>query len=153
MDKALVLAYHYLKFRMRTVWEMRRYLTNKAEKYRLAQKDIDDCVQHLIDEQLLDDAKFVEAYVHTRTAVKPKGTFVLKQELHKLGVHKDIIDSFFSHNPVDEEPLARAILARKLKSLTTIPDEKKRFQKAITFLQRRGFSFDLAKKVYYETSI
>jgi regulatory protein len=150
MDKALVLAYHFLKFRMRTVWEMRQHLEQKAERYRLSQKDIEDCIQHLIDEQFLDDAKFVEAYVHTRTAVKPKGTTVLRQELLRLGVDKGVIDPFFAENPIDEELLARTTLARKLKTLHTISDEKKRFQKAVSFLQRRGYSFDLAKRVYAE---
>ena len=153
MDKALVLAYQFLKFRIRTVWEMQKYLEKKAEKYRLSAQDIKDCIQHLIDDQLLDDSKFVEAYVHTRTAVKPKGTFVLKQELQKLGVDKSIVDSFFDQNPVDEEELAKVTLARKLKSLQSTTDERKRFQKAVSFLQRRGFSFDTAKRAYNNSSI
>lgn len=153
MDKALVLAYHFLKFRIRTVWEMQKYLEKKAEKYRLSEQDIQNCIQHLIDEQLLDDTKFVEAYVHTRTVVKPKGTFALRQELQKLGIDKNIINSFFDQNPVDEEALATATLAQKLKSLQSTTDEKKRFQKAVSFLQRRGFSFDTAKRAYNNSSI
>jgi len=37
-----------------------------------------------------------------------------------------------------------------MKSLSLIPDEKKRFIKAVSFLQRRGFSYDVAKKAYLQ---
>ncbi|PIY70534.1 hypothetical protein COY89_00710 [Candidatus Roizmanbacteria bacterium CG_4_10_14_0_8_um_filter_36_36] len=138
-------AYFYLKFRPRTAWEMRRYLYKKIEKTHWSRSDADKIINHLLGLGLLDDKKFIEIFIEERKNLKPKGKFVLKQELIKHGIDKQLIDDYFERTPFNEEDLAEKALYHHWSRLKDLPVEK-RLQKASQFLFRRGFPFALAKK-------
>jgi len=148
MEKALSLAYHYLSFRPRTVIEVERYLQKKALKYLFTQEEIQAALEILKDQGFLNDLEFIKSYVSSRNSLKPKSERILTLELKKLGVSQADIDVYFSDNAPDEMELAQKALQKKMKSLSLISDGKKRFVKAISFLQRRGFSYDIAKESY-----
>ncbi len=148
MEKALSLAYRYLSFRPRSVGEVEKYLEKKSEKYTISSGDIQATLELLKDQGYLNDGEFIKSFVESRNLLKPKSERVLGMELRKLGVSQEDIDSYFSENTTDEIDLAQKALRKKMKSLLLIVDERKRFIKAITFLQRRGFSYDIAKQTY-----
>ena len=52
---------------------------------------------------------------------------------------------YFFQNVVDEEALARQILEVRWPRFKNL-DSRKRFEKAVSFLGRRGFGFDVIKK-------
>lgn len=139
-------AYFYLKFRPRTVAEMRRYLYKKVEKTHWSRVDADKVIDHLITEGLLDDKQFIQLFVEQRKNLKPKGAYVLKQELLRYGASKDLIDEYFSNNPIDEENLAEKVLAGRWTRFKNLSPEQ-RFQKTSQFLLRRGFKFEIIKKL------
>lgn len=145
---ALSLAYQYLKYRSRTVWEVRQHLQKKAPLYHFSQSLIDDTLTYLLSLHLLDDMVFIGEFVRSRNAVKPKGIRALRQELCRYGVSDTDIDIYFSKHPPDEGQLAIKVLRPKLRALSCVADDRKRFQKAMQFMQRRGFSFDTAKESY-----
>lgn len=148
--KALNRSYFYLKFRPRTECEMRDYLTKKSEKfYHWEPEVIDLAIEELKSQDFINDYKFIESFVAARTAIKPKGEFALRQELTKRGVAKDILDDFFAEEPVAEEELARHALTPRWSRYRGL-DKRTRFEKAVQFLMRRGFSFSTAKKVIEE---
>lgn len=138
-------AYFYLKFRPRTVSEMQRYLYKKIEKTHWSRADADKIINHLVEIGLLDDKKFIETFVEERKQLKPKGKFVLKQELLKYGIEKDLIEEYFASYPIEEEVLAEKVLSSRWSRFKNLPREK-RFQKASQFLLRRGFGFEVVKK-------
>ena len=148
MEKALALSYRYLSFRPRTVAEVEMYLEKKAEKYVLSVGEIQSALELLKDRGYLNDVEFIKSFVNSRNLLRPKSKRMLEMELKKLGVTQSDIDTFFSESPTYESGLAQKALHKKMKSLTLISDEKKRFVKAVSFLQRRGFSYDIAKKAY-----
>ncbi|PIV08020.1 hypothetical protein COS52_04885 [Candidatus Roizmanbacteria bacterium CG03_land_8_20_14_0_80_39_12] len=150
MEKALSLAYRYLSFRPRTVIEVEKYLQKKALKYLFTAGEIAAALELLKDQGYLNDLEFIKSFVNSRNLLKPKSKRVLKMELKGLGVSQMNIDTYFSENSTDEGELAQKALRKKMKSLSLIPDEKKRFIKAVSFLQRRGFSYDVAKKAYLQ---
>lgn len=150
MEKVLSLAYRYLSFRPRTVVEVKNYLQKKALKYLFTPGEIAAALEILKDQGYLNDLEFIKSFVNSRNSLKPKSKKVLEMELRKLGISQMDIDSFFSENSIDEDELAQKALKKKMKSLSLIPEEKKRFIKAISFLQRRGFSYGVAKKVYLQ---
>ena len=150
MEKALSLAYRYLSFRPRTVMEVEKYLQKKALKYLFTAGEIAAALELLKDQGYLNDLEFIKSFVNSRNLLKPKSKRVLKMELKGLGVSQMNIDTYFSENSTDEGELAQKALRKKMKSLSLIPDEKKRFIKAVSFLQRRGFSYDVAKKAYLQ---
>lgn len=150
MEKALALAYRYLSFRPRTVVEVEKYLQKKAEKYVFTPGEIQAALELLKDQGYLNDLEFIKSFVNSRNSLKPKSRRALEMELKMLGVSQVDINTFFSENTTDESELAHKALQKKIKSLSLIPDERKRFIKATSFLQRRGFSYDVAKKIYNE---
>ena len=148
MEKALSLAYRFLSFRPRTVGEVEKYLQKKAEKYAVTSGEIQAALELLKDQGYLNDLEFIKSFINSRNLLKPKSKRVLEMELKRLGVSQIDIDTFFSESPTDETELAQKALQKKSKSLLLIVVEKKRFIKAISFLQRRGFSYDVAKESY-----
>ncbi len=150
MEKALAVAYRYLALRPRTVEEVRKKLVSKAEKNLYTPYEIDSVLDLLKSQGFLNDLAFIKSFVSSRNLLKPKSRRMLTLELKKVGVSQSDIDIFFSHSALDEEGLALKALSKKMKSLASISDQKKRFMKAISFLQRRGFSYDDAKKAYLQ---
>lgn len=138
-------AYFYLKFRPRTIKEMRDYLYRKIKGKHWSQDDVEKVIKTLEEGGLLNDAEFIKWFVRERNILKPKSEFVLKRELSRFGAPKDLIDEYFSQHQLNEEELAEKSLRGKWARLATL-DKKKRFEKAASFLARRGFSYDLIRK-------
>lgn len=139
-------AFFYLKFRLRTVAESRRYLYKKIRTTHWSHEAADKVIDYLLEIELLDDKKFINWFVDQRNSGRPKGEYVLRQELRKYGIEKDLIDDFFNNNPVDEEKLAEKVLSSRWSRFKDLP-LKIRFQKASQFLMRKGFKFETAKRI------
>lgn len=139
-------AYFYLKFRPRTKKEMRDYLYKKIKKRHFSQDDVDEVIADLEERGLIDDKEFVRWFIEQRAIGKPKGRFVLKGELLRLGIPKDLIDQHLEEYPLEEEDLALQALKSKWQRFKSFP-RKERFEKSAAFLARRGFSFDIIRKI------
>jgi len=147
LQPLLNLAFFYLKFRPRTVKEVRNYLYKKVRSTHWSHEAVDKVIKHLIEQKFLDDQEFINYLVASRTRTKVKGIFAIKQELTKYGVKKELIDEYFSKTEINEEALAEKILVNRWPRLKTLPKQK-RFEKAMSFLLRRGFSFETSKKTF-----
>lgn len=149
MDPDLVpllnIAFFYLKFRPRTIKETRVYLYKKVRTTHWSHVAVDKIINHLIERKFLDDQEFVRYLVESRTRTKIKGVFAIKQELSRYGVEKELIDEYFAKTEINEEALAEKILERRWPRLKTLTVQK-RFEKAIGFLARRGFNFEISRK-------
>lgn len=148
-QKALSLVYFYLKFRPRTTVEIIRYLEKKSIRFHFDEKTIVAVVDDLKEQGLLDDTKFISLYVKNRLLLKPRSVFLLKRELSHLGIANDLIEEYFAIHRTDETALAQELLRRKINSYSRL-DNKTRFKKAISYLLRKGFTYDVAKKAYDE---
>ncbi len=149
LDRAYWLSYFYLKLRPRTEHEIRTYLAKKKPKHKFSDLHIDQVIANLKEENLINDQSFIEWFVDKRTRLKPKSTMLLKRELTKHGVDKDLVSNFFEEKPVDEDELAHSALAirwRRYGALTP----RERFVKAARFLQGRGFSYGVIKNAIAE---
>jgi regulatory protein len=142
LNKALF----YLKFRSRSVSEMRQYLNKKIRTTHWSPAAVEKVIDYLSEVGLLNDKDFIRLFVEQRTANKPKGEYALRQELRRFGIDKNLIDEYFNTNPLDEEKLAEKALSSRWQRFKDLPPEK-RFQKACQFLQRKGFSFEKAQSV------
>lgn len=150
MEKALALAYRYLSFRPRSVKEVELHLERKAKKYGFAPLEIQSTIELLKDQGFLNDAEFITSYVAARNSLKPKSKRMLVLELKKSGVSSADIEHYFESAIIDENALAVQALRRKMKTLRTITDERVRLTKAVSFLQRRGFSYEIARQAYLQ---
>lgn len=100
------IAINYISVRMRSIKELRDYLTKKNVSNNL----IESLVQKLIKEGYLNDFKFAKAFVNDRLRITTSGPFKIKRELLKYGVDEDIVNEV-----VDE--IDDSIIKEKLSNL------------------------------------
>lgn len=138
LDKLLKFA----SLRPRSEKEIDNYLRRKKVHESLW-KDLFEKLRHL---ELLDDVKFARWWVEQRLTFKKISSKVLKLELFKKGIKKEIIEDIVSENPPDEEKMARDLLekrAYKWEGLEPRDAKQKKFQ----YLAGKGFTWEVIEKV------
>lgn len=136
-----------LDYRMRTRSELTQRLLKKGYDRTTVGKVIDK----MSEVGLVDDSRFADAFVAARISSKPVGKRELERKLREKGIAKEE-----AHNAVlqvsDEETqfcLASQAAEMKLRSLARFDPKKKR-EKLVSFLARRGFDWGVIKKVTRE---
>lgn len=135
MHDPIKIALTFLKFRPRSVFEVREKLKSK----KISDEEIDQTIEVLKRNKLLDDANFAKMYVRDKNLLKPTGVYVLRMSLKRLGLSGGDIDNALSEQ--DEIELA----TRAIESKNRYRDAE--FEKQAQFLQRRGFSMNVIFKV------
>ena len=134
-----------------TLWLLGRRSRTKFElEKKLREKEVDDAevisvIRRLEELEFVDDLKFAKDYISNSERFKPKGRQRLFWELIKRGVPKDLIEKALDDVKSDQTALADEALKTYSRRLKNLPREKQ-YQRAVSFLLRRGFSYDEAKK-------
>jgi len=95
-------------------------------------------VAELVQERLLDDARYAERYVASR-AERGQGPVRIAAHLASLGAPRDLIDAALGSGP-DWRAVAGAVRRRKFGAAP--PDSWAEKARQARFLQYRGFSSD-----------
>jgi len=134
----------FLSYRLRSENEIRQKLEQKG----FAKPEIKQTIVKLKEEKLIDDAQFARAWIVNREIVSPRGRKLIFLELRQKGVDKELIEKTLraEYDNERELSLASKIAEKKNKFYQKLP-EKERRQKIIRFLQRRGFSWEIIRKV------
>ena len=139
-EKALKL----LELRPRSERELKQKLRLKG----FTEKIIFEVTSDLKKVDLINDEKFAETWASIRLANKPMGKFLLKQELFRKGIKKELIEDVIKKSFEDEKEIDLATkLLEKRKKLFQNLEDKKVQKKLSNFLLRRGFSYDIVNKV------
>lgn len=151
IGKLMERMYNLFSIRIRSEKEIRNYLRNLSFKRKTKdQEEVSELVRETVinklkQKNLIDDFEFAKTWVNSRG--KKKGASALKAELFKKGISKEIIDAALNDIlPEDQATVATHLIEKRLtrwKSLTAF--DKKR--KALEFLVRHGFSYEVAKQV------
>jgi SOS response regulatory protein OraA/RecX len=105
---------------------------------------LDAVLQDLKDKHLLDDLKFTRSFVQSRLAHKPRGKFLLRQELQTKGIPPDIIDQVFDETMDHDTQLELALrLLAKRRNKTTEQNAR--------YLQSKGFDFETVRKAVFDS--
>ncbi|HKB88417.1 MAG TPA: RecX family transcriptional regulator [Patescibacteria group bacterium] len=96
--------------------------------------------------ELLDDLKFAKWWVDQRQNFKPKTKRILKIELTKKGIVKEIIDNVLEETVVDEQKMAQDLLTRKAYKWKNLEPRLAK-QKMSQYLAGKGFGWDIIEKV------
>lgn len=128
MKDPIKISLQFLKFRPRSVFEVRKKLSEKG----ISTEEIEKTIRVLKNNQLLDDEKFAKMWIEDRNLLKPTGKFLLKLELKKLGIENQIIEQNLKNQ--NEEDLAKRALDSKHRL------KNAEFNQKASFLSRRGFS-------------
>jgi len=153
-DRALArargLAYRHLAMRARSRAELLQYL----EKKEVAGDVIAVTMEHLVSAGYVDDGKFAHDYARYLVEYRGLSRYALMAELKRKGVSEEdaspALDELFSKEGVDEYVVAMKAARRKADSLSGLSDREKARRRLTDFLRRRGFSFDIIRRVLRE---
>ena len=137
-------AYCLLRSRPRSEREIRDRL--KLKRY--DESTIEVVIEGLKKAGKIDDVKFASLWVESRMHTNPAGDVVLRHELKEKGVSEPVIDAALlekSQN-YDEYAVALNMAGERFKRLVKL-DRKKASKRLYDFLLRRGFSYDIVRKV------
>jgi len=96
---------------------------------------------------LVNDAAFATAWVDSRHRGKGLAKRALSAELRRRGVDDATVrEAVEQVSADDEEAAARALVERKLRTMTNVPPEAK-VRRLVAMLGRKGFSHGLALSV------
>lgn len=143
LEQAKQTAMKYLSYRPRSVIEVKRNLRDKGYETDI----ITQAVNRLQELNLLNDESFARYWVEQRETFKPRGRRALQQELRQKGVPRQIIETAVAD--VDETAAARKAARKKLRRWQKM-DEQTYRRKLGGYLQRRGFSYDIIRKISEE---
>ena len=140
MDAAL----SFLTVRPRSRAEVRRRLLQpRRNRATPPAEAVDRVLDRLAEKQLLDDREFADYWVEQRERFSPRSSYALAQELRQRGVDRATADDAVDADRDSQRALDAA--RQRLRALTTADYETFR-AKLTAFLQRRGFSYSIARE-------
>jgi len=138
LDKLL----RFATFRPRSKKEIDEYFKHK----KVHESMWKDLIEKLIHFELLDDAKFAKWWVEQRQSFRPKPKRIMNQELRMKGIKQDTIEQALEETPIDEEKMARELLAKRAYKWDRL-DPKIAKQKKFQYLAGKGFDWEVVKKI------
>lgn len=144
VNKARVAALDYLSYQARTTAEVRRKLLQKGFDEAAAE----DALAYVAQHGYLDDEAYARAYARGRFTGRGVGPERLRMELLKRGVARETVEGVLEELKGTEDLLDAALRhgRPRWRALAGEPDPRRRRQKTLEFLVRRGFAFDLARE-------
>lgn len=105
---------------------------------------VDDAIDSLKEYGYIDDLRFARYYAESMRDTKGRSAFAISRSLYEKGISRDVIDTVMGELDIDEEAQILKALSSKGYNEENIRqiDDKER-QKLISFLMRKGFSYDL----------
>ena len=141
-QKSLDRLLRFVTIRPRSLREVKDYFRRKKFDISIHQGLLEK-LKHL---ELLDDTKFAKWWVNQRLAFKKISLGLLKLELGKKGIDRNIIDDVLQDSPIDEEKMARELLENKAYKWKNF-DPRVAKQKKFQYLARKGFSWETIEKI------
>ncbi|MEJ5244710.1 MAG: RecX family transcriptional regulator [Bacteroidota bacterium] len=140
-------AYNYATYTART----ERQVVEKLKKSGFNENTIQLAIDFLKDYYLIDDEKYTASFINEKAKFKKWGINKIKIELLKKGIEKNIIDEKIRDLYNEEIDFENAIklAERKMKAIMSKPTEKQR-QTLISFLQNKGYKWEIIMKVLQE---
>jgi regulatory protein len=152
-EVGLLMARMYALFniRQRSEKEVRDYLKRLSFKRKLKDQEeisvlvTEDLIEKLKQKGMVNDQQFALSWVESRRKSKKKGVNAVKTELFQKGIAREVIEETLSDiSNESEESLAKQALEKKTKIWKNLPELEFK-KKALEFLIRRGFEYDIAK--------
>lgn len=105
-----------------------------------SEEEISKTLVELEKIKLIDDERFSHNYAEDKVRIYRRGRHRIALELLHKGVDKELIQSVVKNISLDDElTAAKSLLASKIRQWRDLT-ERKRFERSVSLLQRRGFS-------------
>ncbi len=137
----------FIGYRFRSKKEILRKLTFK----KISQSTIDALIAKYEAKNFINDENFAESYILDLITHHPQGNFAIKQKLKQKGISNEIIKRLseeYLSGGTEHEMAVKELSKRKTKFIKFEPRE--RLNKALAFLQRKGFSYTCARECIEE---
>lgn len=150
-NKAMDYAVHLLDFRQRSVSELRSKL--KTHGYET------DAIEHALEVLqrygYVNDYTFGQALVKDKQNFKNAGAGLLKRELYRKGINKDLISQLIEENVEEDGEHARALelAEKKVSSFRSDEDYNSKYRKLSSFLVRKGYQYSIISKIIKEVLV
>lgn len=145
IKKAITAALNLLSFRPRASGELERKLREKG----YSPESAEAAVARMHDLGYLNDADFANRWIENRQEHKPRSRRLLQQELRQKGIDNEVIEEAMAEIVIDEVADALEIAQKKAGSMQGL-DQQTRHRRLSGFLGRRGYGFDVIRKVLEE---
>jgi len=129
-----------LEYSDRTEQEMRGKLTERE----YLPDEIDEAINFLKEYRYIDDAEYAKRYIRVYSA--RKSARLLRVELERRGVDRELIALALEAEPVDEEEQLRLLLQKKGYQ----PGQRMEpaaYRKLTAALARKGYSYELIRQL------
>ncbi len=146
LAKAKMTAMSFLSYKDRSKREVIRKLKEKGYTKEVTKQTL----KFLISYGYINDLEFAKKFVKQRVGVKGYGKFKVVRELRDKGISDEIIEKVTENIVETEEEMALTLAMKKARSLDLT--EYKDKQKLFAYLQRRGYSFEIIKRVLEKVS-
>jgi len=117
----------------------RAELARKLSPFAASAEILEGVIRELESRKQLSNERFAEQRAHVLS--RKYGTAHIRRDLKSKGVESEVVDRISSEGELER---AQAILARKYRQPASTREER---AKRARFLQSRGFSFDVIKKL------
>lgn len=103
-------------------------------------EEVTAVITRLVGMKLLDDQQFAASYARDKVSIYRRGRYRIGLELSRKGVKKEVIDDTLAQvEETDELAAAISLLKGRERAWQNL-DERKRYQRSVQLLGRRGFS-------------
>jgi len=139
-------ALRYLARRLHSTSELRTKLMQKRYKREL----IDNIVEELLRNGYLNDLNFAREFTGEKTKTKFWGKNKIKAELIKRGISAEFITQILNESFDEDDEYEKAMVTAQKKIRVLKPkldDDVELKRKLISFLNMRGYSYEISGKV------
>jgi regulatory protein len=127
-----------------------RALHRKLIQKQYSAADADDAIRRLVDNGLLDDAKYAEQYARSKILSTGASKRRLTQDLYRKGIKGDVATSAIANvidqDEIDPAAVIERVARKKLAQLGNLEPVVLR-RRLFAFLARRGYDIDEIKRV------
>lgn len=145
--QALAWALAHVNRRERTTAEVRAHLARKG----VPEATAESVVEELVDQRLVDDARFAEMFVADKRTLEQWGSERIRRGLAERGVDRELAERALSAaehagTTPEEEPLTELDRALDLlrRRFPDPPRERRDRDRALSMLLRKGYESELA---------
>jgi len=137
----------FLGYRFRSKKEILIKLTSK----KISRSTIDALIAKYEAKGFINDENFAESYILDLITHHPQGNFAIRQKLKQRGISNEIIKRLseeYLSGENEHEMAIKELSKRKTRYMKLEPRERR--NKALAFLQRKGFSYTCARECIEE---
>jgi len=145
--EAEMILINYLKYRFRS----KKEILQKLKLKKFSQSTIDIVVQKYEKKGFINDENFAESLMIDLISKRPQGAYAIKQKLRQKGISHEVIQRLEEEYLTTEAEydMAKRELSKRKNRFMKYEGMERR-NKALAFLQRKGFSYSIARECVEE---